>query len=137
MSLFIDDYLSTLNVGYVMRPLSDKLNIPRAKLAFLVHSLSGLLVILMPISSWVAMITGQLDQAGISPIISASTKIIGDPFSVYMQSIPFIFYSFFMIASVWFIVRMGISFGPMHTQELLLNIPTIFLAESTYKPRIA
>lgn len=119
LSLFIDDYLSTLNVGYVMRPLSDKFNIPRVKLAFLVHSLSGLLVILMPISSWVAMITGQLDQAGVSPLITSTTAIIGDPFSIYVQSIPFIFYSLFMVASVWFIVRASISFGPMHTQEVI------------------
>ncbi|MFI5333085.1 MAG: Na+/H+ antiporter NhaC family protein [Candidatus Babeliales bacterium] len=119
MSLFIDDYLSTLNVGYVMRPLSDKFYIPRVKLAFLVHSLSGLLVILMPISSWVAMITGQLDQAGISPLINANTTIIGDPFSIYVQAIPFIFYSLFIVGSVWFIVHRNISFGPMHTQEVI------------------
>ncbi len=115
--LFIDDYLSNLTVGYIMRPLTNRFNIPRAKLAFLVHSLSGPLVILVPISSWVAMITSQLDQTGIAPQAISTTRIIADPFFIYVQSIPFIFYSFFIILSVWFIVQKRISFGPMHTHE--------------------
>ena len=114
--LFIDDYLSSLTVGYVMRPLADRFNIPRAKLAFLVHSLSGPLVIMVPVSSWVAMITSQLDLAGIAAH-GTTARINADPFFVYLSSIPFIFYSILTIASVWFIVRMNISFGPMHAQE--------------------
>lgn len=116
--LFIDDYLSSLTVGYVMRPLTDKFSIPRAKLAFLVHSLSGPLVILAPISSWVAMITSQLDLAGINSQ-DTTARINADPFFIYLYSIPFIFYSILLIISVWFIVRKQISFGPMHTQELI------------------
>lgn len=117
MSLFIDDYLSNLTTGYVMRPLTDKFKIPRAKLAFLVHSMTVPLVILAPISSWAAMITGQLDQAGVAPIKEAGVKIIADPFFIYINSIPFIFYSFIMLLSVWFIVRKRISFGSMATHE--------------------
>lgn len=116
--VFLDDYLSNLTVGYVMRPITDKFNIPRAKLAFLVHSLTGPLVILVPVSSWMAMITSQLDQAGISLHIN-QTKIIADPFYIYLKSIPFIFYSFLLIASVWFIVRKKISFGPMHQHHVI------------------
>lgn len=118
-SLFIDDYLSCLTTGYVMRPLTDKFHIPRAKLAYLIHSLSGPLVILAPISSWIALITSQLENAGISPVATNKTRIIADPFFIYLQSIPFIFYSLILIASVWFIVRRTISFGPMHTQEVI------------------
>lgn len=116
-SLFIDDYLSNLTVGYVMRPITDRLVIPRAKLAFLVHSLTSPLIILAPISSWVAAITAALDQAGINAQTNASTKIIADPFFVYLEAIPYIFYSFLTIASVCFIVLARISFGPMHTHE--------------------
>lgn len=114
--LFIDDYLSNLTVGYVMRPLTDKFEIPRAKLAFLIHSLSGPLVIMVPVSSWVAMITSQLDLAGIG-IQEPHIKIVADPFFVYLNTIPFIFYSILIISSVWFIVRKKISYGPMRTQE--------------------
>ena len=118
-SLFIDDYLSCLTSGYVMRSVTDTFNIPRAKLAYLIHSLSGPLVILAPISSWIALITSQLENAGISNAAHAKTKILADPFYVYLQSIPYIFYSLILIASVWYIVRASISYGPMHTQELI------------------
>lgn len=116
-ALFIDDYLSGLTVGYVMRPITDQFKIPRTKLAYLVHSLTGPLVILAPISSWVAAITSTLDQAGVAPAGHEGSKIIGDPFFVYLETIPYIFYSLLTIASVWFIVRMRLSFGPMHTHE--------------------
>lgn len=116
-ALFIDDYLSNLTVGYVMRPLTDTFKIPRVKLAFLVHSLSGPLVILMPVTSWVAMITSQLNLAGIG-VNEAFVRIIADPFFIYINTIPYIFYSLVLIAAVFFIVRKKISFGPMAQQEL-------------------
>jgi Na+/H+ antiporter NhaC len=119
LTLFIDDYLSNLTVGYVIRPLSDRFSIPRTKLAFLVHSLTGPLVILAPISSWAAMITGQLEQAGVSITENIEIKVFADPFYVYLKSIPFIFYSLLLICSVWFIVRNRISFGPMHKHEII------------------
>jgi Na+/H+ antiporter NhaC len=117
LTLFIDDYLSCLTVGYVMRPITDKMHIPRAKLAYLVHAMTGPLVILAPISSWVAAITATFDSAGVSSKATASTLFIADPFFMYVQAIPYIFYSFLTIASAWFIVRMRISFGPMHVHE--------------------
>jgi tetracycline resistance efflux pump len=118
-SLFIDDYLSCLVTGFVMRPITDQFKIPRTKLAFLIHSFSAPLVILAPISSWVALITSSLDKAGVSPFDGPRTKILADPFYIYLKSIPFIFYSLLIIASVWFIVRLKISFGPMHHDELI------------------
>lgn len=116
-TLFLDDYLSNLTVGHVMRPLSDAFFIPRAKLAFLVHSMTGPLVILAPLSSWAAMIVSQLENAGIQNVATENTKVLIDPFYLYVKTIPFIFYSLLLIASVIFIIRMGISFGPMKNQE--------------------
>lgn len=118
-TLFIDDYLNGLTVGFVMRPITDRFAIPRAKLAFLVHTMTGPLIILAPISSWVGAIMIALDEAGISPSTLHGAKIIADPFFVYVETIPFIFYSLFMIASTWFIVRAGIAFGSMKEQEVI------------------
>jgi tetracycline resistance efflux pump len=117
MTLFIDDYLNSLTVGCVMRPLTDTFKIPRAKLAFLIDAMAAPLVILMPVSSWVAVITGQLNQAGVSDDLMDKPLIIADPFYTYAQMIPFIFYSFIIIASCWFIVRKKISFGLMAQHE--------------------
>jgi tetracycline resistance efflux pump len=119
--LSIDDYLSILTTGYVMQPLTDQFRISRLKLAFLVHSLAGVLVVLVPISSWAAFLTSQLDIVGINLAHTGATKIAADPFFVHLQSIPFIFYSLLMIGSVLFIIKTGISFGPMAQCELELN----------------
>lgn len=121
MFLFIDDYLSNLTVGTVMRPLTDHAGIPRSKLAFLVHSLSGPLVILVPVSSWVAMITSNLHYAGVGQEMSSAVKIYANPFFVYINAIPFIFYSIILIASIWFIIHYHISFGPMRTHEQIAH----------------
>lgn len=125
--LFIDDYLSNLTVGYVMRPITDKFHIPRAKLAYLVHSISIPLIILMPISSWVAMLIGEISKAGIMPTTTSQAssfsniKIIADPFFIFLATIPFIFYSYFALASVLIVIYKRISFGPMHTAELIAS----------------
>jgi len=120
-TLFIDDYLSCLTTGYVMRPIMDRFNQPRVKLAYLIHSFSGPLVILAPISSWIALISSQLEKAGISSDPAGSSRIFADPFYVYLRSIPYIFYSIILIISVWFIVRRQISFVPMHEQEVIAS----------------
>ncbi len=118
-SLFIDDYLSNSTVGYVMRPLTDRFKITRAKLAFLVHSIATPLVVLAPISGWSHMITDKLREVGITSAVGQKTAVIANPYFTYIQSIPFIFYSFLMLVSVWFIVRRRISYGPMKAHEII------------------
>ena len=115
--LSIDDYLSALTTGHVMRSLTDKMRIPRVKLAYLVHALAGPLVILIPVSSWTAMINNQLDISGIQATLEPTTRIIADPYYIYLHSIPFVFYSLFTLFTVWIIVRKQISFGPMRQFE--------------------
>jgi tetracycline resistance efflux pump len=140
--LFIDDYLSILTVGFIMTPLADRFAIARHKLAYLVHTLAGPLVILAPISSWVGAITTYISDAGIQPLYQAATagklgvetiaagahvagtaqsgiQIIADPFFIYLGTIPFIFYSFLTVGSALFIVYSNISYGPMGDFENL------------------
>jgi len=117
LSVAIDDYLNSLTVGCVMRPLAERIGIARTKLAYLIHSMSGPLVILIPISSWGAVMTSNLDSSGISLEVGPTTKIIADPFFVYLKSIPYIFYSLFTIFSIWYIVRRQLSYGPMYQCE--------------------
>jgi len=115
-ALFIDDYLGNLTVGHIMRPLTDQFKIARAKLAFLVHSMT-LIIVLIPVTSWSAWIISQIKAGGISQKMIAGINFLTDPFYVYLKTIPFIFYSFLMLFSIWFIVRKRISFGPMYTHE--------------------
>jgi len=117
LMLFIDDYLSILTTGFVMTNITDRFGIARVKLAFLIHSFAGSVTILAPVSSWVAAITTYLGQAGVSPLVSANTIVLSDPFYVYLSTIPFIFYSFLIIGSVLYIIKRDISYGPMQAYE--------------------
>lgn len=130
--LFVDDYLSILTTGHIIQPLSQRFGIPRVKIAYLVHSLAGTVVILAPISSWVATITAQLGQAGISPIMNATTYVSADPFFIYLNTMPYMFYSFLTIISVFFIVQKRISYGPMYTYEKH-NHATVYSEQTAQK----
>jgi tetracycline resistance efflux pump len=117
--LSIDDYLSILTVGFVMKPIADRCAVARTKLAYIVHALAGPLVMIMPISTWAAAVLVQLDNAGIQ--LNAPHKIIADPFYVYFKTIPFIFYSLLVVISVCFIVITRISYGAIARDEHLLT----------------
>lgn len=119
---FIDDYLSCLTVGHIMRPITDRLKIPKVKLAFILASIPAPLAIIAPISSWVGVIVSQFDQAGINLHAGAGQTgqlVAADPYNIFLQVIPFVFYSFIMLASIWFIIYQEISFGLMHKHETI------------------
>jgi tetracycline resistance efflux pump len=119
LCMLFDDFFSSITVGCIMRPLTDHFKIPRAKLAFLIDSMAAPLVILIPFSSWIAMLIMQLQQAGIHKTPGTDTLIIGDPFSTYLHIIPYIFYSFCIFMTVLMIVLGRFSFGSMaHHEEL-------------------
>ncbi len=113
--LSIDDYLSILTVGFVMKPIADRLAVARTKVAYIVHALAGPLVIIVPISTWAAVILAQLDNAGIH--IAAPQKIVADPLYVYLKTVPFIFYSVLVVLSVCFVVIVRIGYGPIAQDE--------------------
>lgn len=115
--LSIDDYLSSLTVGSVMRPLTDRFRIPRAKLAFLTDSMAAPLSMITPISSWAAAIIGFMTENGVHRVEQSGTLLLAYPYSVYLNILPYIFYSISLIVSVWFIVRLRLSFGLMHDHE--------------------
>ena len=50
--IFIDDYFNCLTVGSVMRPVTDKHRISRAKLSYLIDATAAPVCIIAPISSW-------------------------------------------------------------------------------------
>ena len=101
--IFIDDYFNCLTVGSVMRPVTDKYNISRAKLAYLIDSTAAPVCIIAPISSWAAAVSGFVKgENGIS---------------IFVQSIPFNFYALLTLAMMVIIIVLGIDYGPMKTHE--------------------
>jgi Na+/H+ antiporter NhaC len=113
---FIDDYFSALTVGSVMRPLATAYKVAPLKLAFLVTALASPIAIITPISSWVGEIVLQLKQSGVGPAAMGSI-VQADPFYIFLNTIPFIFYALLLIFAAWYIVLRRISYGPMAVYE--------------------
>jgi tetracycline resistance efflux pump len=114
---FMDDYLNSVTVGNIMRPVTDALHIPRVKLAFLLDSMSSALAVLIPITSWAAFILMQLQLNGISLSYADNPVVLATPLLMYLRSLPFIVYPLLIIATAIIIVRSQISFGNMKEQE--------------------
>ena len=101
--IFIDDYFNCLTVGSVMRPITDKHNVSRAKLAYLIDSTAAPICIIAPISSWAAAVTGFVPGE--------------DGLSVFVQAIPFNFYALFTIVMMLGLVLLKVDYGPMKLHE--------------------
>lgn len=119
LSLFfcVDDYFGSLTAGSVMQPVTDRFKIARVKLALLVNGMAAPLVVIFPISSWVAEIMMQLRQSGVGPASDPGVFVQADLLPFYVSIIPFIFYAFLAIAALWFLVWTRGSFGLLFKHE--------------------
>ncbi|ELZ31641.1 NhaC-type sodium/hydrogen antiporter [Halogeometricum pallidum JCM 14848] len=111
MLIFVDSYASTMITGSVMRPITDQFDISREKLAYLLDSTTSPVVSIAVVSTWVGFEVGLIrDQF-------SSLGIDQSAFVVFLQSIPYRFYSLLAIALVFILVVMGWNFGPMKRAE--------------------
>ncbi|MDO4475316.1 MAG: Na+/H+ antiporter NhaC family protein [Lachnospiraceae bacterium] len=102
--IFIDDYFNCLTVGSVMRPVTDKHNVSRAKLAYLIDATAAPICIIAPISSWAAAVTGFVEGE--------------DGFKVFINAIPYNYYAILTIVMMVGLVLMRVDFGPMKKHEV-------------------
>ena len=101
--IFIDDYFNCLTVGSVMRPVTDKHNVSRAKLAYLIDATAAPVCIIAPISSWAAVVSGFVEGE--------------DGISLFVRAIPYNFYALLTIFMMVAMVLMKVEFGPMGVHE--------------------
>mgnify|MGYP004615226123 FL=1 len=101
--IFIDDYFNCLTVGSVMRPLSDKHKISRAKLAYLIDATAAPVCIIAPVSSWAAAVTGFVDGV--------------DGLDLFISAIPYNYYALLTILMMIAMAVMKVEFGPMAVHE--------------------
>ncbi|MFK8213136.1 Na+/H+ antiporter NhaC family protein [Haloferax volcanii] len=111
MLIFVDSYASTMITGSVMRPITDKFDISREKLAYLLDSTTSPVVSVAVVSTWVGFEVGLIREQ------FASLGIDQSAFVVFLQSIPFRFYSLLAVALVFILVVMDWDFGPMQRAE--------------------
>lgn len=104
--IFIDDYFNCLTVGSVMRPVTDKHNISRAKLSYLIDATAAPVCIIAPISSWAAAVAGFAKGAGAE-----------SGMSLFVQAIPYNFYALLTIVMMIFISVTNFDYGPMKKFE--------------------
>ncbi|MGO0576781.1 Na+/H+ antiporter NhaC family protein [Ornithinimicrobium panacihumi] len=109
--IFIDDYFNALAVGQVSRPVTDKHNVSRAKLAYVVDSTSAPVAVLMPFSSWGASIIGIM-----APIVAASTLQVSDV-EAFLGSAAMNYYAIVAVLMVWVVVLLHVEIGPMRGEE--------------------
>ena len=101
--IFIDDYFNCLTVGSVMRPVTDKFKVSRAKLAYLIDATAAPICIIAPISSWAAAVTGFVEGE--------------DGFSIFVRAIPYNFYAILTIMMMIGMVLLKTEFGSMNFHE--------------------
>lgn len=101
--IFIDDYFNCLTVGSVMRPVTDKFKVSRAKLAYLIDATAAPICIIAPISSWAAAVTGFVEGE--------------DGFSIFVRAIPYNFYAILTIVMMIGMVLLKTEFGSMKFHE--------------------
>lgn len=97
--VFIDDYFNCLTVGSVMRPITDKHKVSRAKLAYIIDATAAPVCIIAPISSWTAAVAGFAEE--------------GQGLNLFIRAIPYNFYALLTIIMMVGLVLMRVDFGPM------------------------
>ena len=102
--IFIDDYFNCLTVGSVMRPVTDKHKVSRAKLAYLIDATAAPICIIAPISSWAAAVSGFVEGE--------------NGMKLFLQTIPYNFYAILTIAMMICLVIFKVDYGPMRKHEL-------------------
>ena len=113
--IFVDDYFNCLTVGSVMRPVTDKFKISRAKLAYIIDATAAPVCIIAPISSWAAAVTGIVDGY--------------DGLDLFIRAIPYNFYALLTLVMIITITVLRFDYGPMKKNELNAEKGDLFSTE--------
>ena len=105
--IFIDDYFNCLTVGSVMRPVTDRQKISRAKLSYLIDATAAPVCIIAPVSSWAAAVTSSVPEG---------SGING--FAMFLNTIPYNLYAILTIIMMIVLAVMKFDFGPMKKHEI-------------------
>lgn len=105
--IFVDDYFNCLTVGSVMRPVTDRNKVSRAKLSYIIDATAAPVCIIAPISSWAAAVTSSVpEDSGING------------FAVFLQTIPYNLYAILTLVMVFLVTVLRVDFGPMKKHEM-------------------
>ncbi len=118
--IFVDDYFNCLTVGSVMRPVTDKHQMSRSKLAYLIDATAAPVCIIAPISSWAAAVSGTVkDVNGIQ---------------LFISTIPYNLYALLTLVMVIFIAVSNVDYGPMRIHEINAINGDLFTTKNSVYP---
>lgn len=104
--IFVDDYFNCLTVGTVMKPVTDKYKVSRAKLAYIIDATAAPVCIIAPVSSWAAAVGSSLPpDSGV------------DGFSLFLRTVPFNLYALLTLAFMLYITARDLDFSAMKKYE--------------------
>ncbi len=104
--IFVDDYFNCLTVGTIMKPITDKHKISRAKLAYIIDATAAPICIIAPVSSWAAAVSSSLPEgSGL------------DGFMLFIKAIPYNYYALFTLLMVFLLIVWNFDFGKMKKYE--------------------
>ena len=104
--IFVDDYFNCLTVGTVMRPVTERYKISKAKLAYIIDATAAPVCIIAPVSSWAAAVTSSVPEG---------SGING--FTMFLRTIPYNYYALLTIVMSLFLIFTGTDFGSMKLNE--------------------
>lgn len=112
LAVFFDDYANLLVVGNAMKPVTRKLRISSAKLAYLIDSTAAPVASLAFATTWIGFEVGLIDEA------TAGLADFGTgAYGIFLRTLPYSFYPILTLVLVFVIAASGRDFGPMRTSE--------------------
>jgi len=112
LGVFIESTITCLVVGTVSRPLFDRLNISREKLAYICDSTSAPVCILIPFNGWGATVLGLLATQVAAGNLSGKSAL-----TVFLIAVPLNFYAIIAVLLVFIVCWSGKDIGPMRVAE--------------------
>lgn len=112
LAIFFDDYANTLVVGNTMRPVTDSMNVSRAKLAYIVDSTAAPVATIAFVTTWIGYQVGLIGEA-----ISYIPDLDAEAYLLFLSTIPYNFYPLLAISFVFMVAWTGRDFGPMAKAE--------------------
>lgn len=109
--IFIESSITSLVAGTVARPLCDKFGVSRQKLAYVCDSTSAPVCSLIALNGWGALLIGLITAEVTNGMLS------GSPTRIFLESIPFNFYSWVAILLVPLVIVRGWDWGTMRRHE--------------------
>jgi len=109
--IFFDDYANLLTVGPIMRPVTDKMKVSREKLAFIIDSTAAPVASIALISTWIGYELGLIKHGYLALGLDTNA------YSVFINTIPYRFYSLLILVFVFIGAKFRRDFGPMLKAE--------------------